>query len=75
MKGDQVGAMEYAKMLDDFMKTNLFKDYVKFGGKAKAIESIRDKMKKVDLQTRESLEDMMLELRREMVEEMEKAND
>ena len=75
MKGDQVGAMEYAKMLDDFMKTDLFKDYVKFGGKAKAIESIRDKMKKVDLQTRESLEDMMLELRREMVEEMEKAND
>ena len=37
-------------------------------------EAIRDKAKKVDLQTRESLEDMMLELRRELVEEMEKAN-
>jgi hypothetical protein len=74
MKGDQVGAMEFAKMLDDFMKTDLFKDYVKFGGKANAIESIRDKMKKVDMQTRESLEDMMLELRKEMVQEMEEAN-
>ena len=74
MKGDQIGVMEYAKMLDDFMKTDLFKDYVKFGGKAKAIESIRDKMKKVDLQTRESLETMMLDLRRQMVEEMEEAN-
>ena len=74
MKGEQVEAMEYAKMLDDFMKTDLFQEYVKFGGKTKAIEAIRDKAKKVDLQTRESLEDMMLELRRELVEEMEKAN-
>lgn len=74
MKGNQMESLEYAKMLDDFMKTDLFKDYVKFGGKAKAIETIRDKMKKVDMQTRESLEDMMLELRREMVQEMEEAN-
>ena len=74
MKGNQMESLEYAKMLDDFMKTDLFKDYVKFGGKAKAIEAIRDKMKKVDMQTRESLEDMMLELRREMVQEMEEAN-
>jgi hypothetical protein len=74
MKGDQIGAMEYAKMLNDFMETDLFKDYVKFGGKAKGIERIRDKMKKVDMKTRESLEDIMLELRKEMVEEMEEAN-
>ena len=74
MKGEQMEAMEYAKMLTDFMETDLFKDYVKFGGKAKAIERIRDKMKKVDMQTRESLEERMLELRKDMVEEMEKAN-
>ena len=73
MKGDQMGAMEYASMLNDFMKTDIFKEYTKFGGKAKAIEAIRDKMKKVDMQTREALEDMMLQLRKEMVEEMEQA--
>ena len=73
MKGDQMGAMEYASMLNDFMKTDIFKEYTKFGGKAKAIEAIRDKMKKVDMQTREALEDMMLQLRKKMVEEMEQA--
>ena len=73
MKGDMVGSMEFAKMLDDFTKTDAFKRYVDFGGKAKAIESLRDKMKKVDMKTRTTIEDAMLDLRKEMVEEMEQA--
>lgn len=74
MMGDKIGSMEYAKMLDDFMKTDLFKRYVEFGGYAKAIERIRDKLLKVDVETREMLEDVMLDIRKDMLEEMEKAN-
>jgi hypothetical protein len=74
MKGNMVGAMEYAEMLDEFMKTDAFERYTQYGGMTRAIEKIRDKLLKVDAKTRNELEDMMLELRKEMVEEMEKAN-
>lgn len=74
MKSNMVGAMEYAEMLDEFMKSDAFKRYATFGGTAGAIEKIRDKLLKVDVQTMGELEDIMLELRKEMVEEMEKAN-
>jgi hypothetical protein len=74
MKGNTIGSMEFAKMLDDYMKTETFNRYVEFGGKAGAIERLRDKIMKVDPKTRETIEEAMLDLRREMVEEMEKAS-
>jgi hypothetical protein len=75
MKGNVIGAMEYAEMLRDYTESDIFQRYSQFGSKAKAIERLRDKMMKVDPKTRETIEDAMLELRREMVEEMESAND
>ena len=75
MKGNMVGAMEYAEMLDEFMKTDVFQRYTQYGGMAKAVEKLRDQLLKVDNPTMEMLEDTMLEIRKEMVEEMEKAND
>ena len=74
MMGDAIQVDEFAKMLDDFMKSEIFKRYTSFGGKVKAIESLRDKMKKFDTQRRSELEDLMLELRKEMVQEMEEYN-
>ena len=74
MKGNMVGSIEYAEMLDEFMKTDAFKRYTQYGGMAKAIEKIRDQLLKVDNPTMEMLEDVMLDLRKQMVEEMEKAN-
>ena len=75
MKGNMVGAMEYAEMLDEFMKTEVFQRYTQYGGMAKAVEKLRDQLLKVDNPTMEMLEDIMLDIRKEMVEEMEKAND
>ena len=74
MKGNTIGAMEYAEMLRDYTESDIFQRYSQFGSKARAIEKMRDKMMKVDPKTRETIEDAMLELRREMVEEMESAN-
>ena len=62
-------------MLDEFMKTDVFQRYTQYGGMAKAVEKLRDQLLKVDNPTMEMLEDTMLEIRKEMVEEMEKAND
>lgn len=75
MKGNMVGAMEYAEMLDEFMKTDVFQRYTQYGGMAKAVEKLRDQLLKVDNPTMEMLEDTMLKIRKEMVEEMKKAND
>ena len=39
-----------------------------------AIERMRDNLLKVDVKTRGTLEDVMLDIRKDMLEEMEKAN-
>ena len=73
MKGNEMGSLEFAEMLDDYMKSDVFQRYSLFGGKAKAIEKIRDMLLKVDERTMDLMEDVMLQLRKEMVEEMEQA--
>ena len=74
MQGNEVNSLEYAKLLTEFTESDIFKRYTQFGSKAKAIEKMRDKMKKVDSYTRTSIEDAMLDLRRQMVEEMDAAS-
>lgn len=72
-QGDNVTALEYAKQIQEFTQTPEFKKYSRMAGYEKAIQKLSKAMKDVsDKATRERLEDKMLELRKTMVEELEK---
>ena len=72
-QGDNVTALEYAKQIQEFTQTPEFKKYSRMAGYEKAIQKLSKAMKDVsDKSTRERLEDKMLELRKTMVEELEK---
>lgn len=72
-QGDNVTALEYAERIEEFTQTPEFEKYSRMAGYEKAIQKLSKAMKDVsDKATKERLEDKMLELRKEMVEELEK---
>ena len=73
-RGDRLGAEEFAHMLEDFMNSDIFKRYAKYGAKAGAVKKLRDQIVKVDSTSRSAIENAMLQVRKEMVEEMDANN-
>lgn len=72
--GDQMGAMEYAQMMSDFMQTPEFQRYARVHGNVLAIKRLQTALKNADDRTRDALEDQMLQLKHQMVEELGKDN-
>ena len=70
LKGEDLKAQEYAQILSNFLDSDLFKQNAGFLGMTKAIERLSDKMKRLDSLSRSEIEDAMLELRKELVDEM-----
>jgi len=68
--GDQMGAMEYAQMLNDFMQTPEFQRYSKAHGNVNAIKRLQTALKSADGNSRDAIEDQILQLKRQMVDEL-----
>lgn len=72
--GDQLGAMEYAEMLNNFMATPEFQRYAQAHGQQNAIKRLTSSLKNANAQDRDQIEDMILQLKRQMVSELQMDN-
>ena len=72
--GDQMGAMEYAGMLNDFMQTPEYKRYEKAHGSVNAIKKLQTALKKSNDRSRDAIEDQILQLKKQMVNELERTD-
>lgn len=70
MRGDTLSAYEFAEQLNEFLNTPEVKRYEERAGRVKGEEKIRKAMKDMP-QNREEFEDIALQLRKELVEEMQ----
>ena len=69
---DRVSVEEFAARLQELMQTPEFERYQQRVGKVKAVEKLRQAMKDYPTK-RDMLEDRMLEIRKQLVEEMQQA--
>ena len=68
--------VEYARKLDELMNSDEYKRYKVFKGRQKAIKKVSDKLKETDDRNRiDSLNTRLMQLKEEMLEELEKADD
>jgi hypothetical protein len=68
--------IEYARKLDELMNSDEYKRYKVFKGRQKAIKKVSDKLKETDDRNRiDSLNTRLMQLKEEMLEELEKADD
>ena len=72
--GDQLGAMEYAEMLNNFMATPEYVRYAQAHGYQNAIKRLTSMLKNANPQDRDQIEDQLLQLKRQMVTELQKDN-
>ena len=72
--GDQMGAMEYAQMLNDFMQTPEFQRYSKAHGNINAIKRLQTALKSADGNSRDAIEDQILQLKKQMVDELKRTD-
>ena len=68
-KEDRVSVEEFAAKMQELMQTQEFERYQQRAGKVKAVERLRQAMKDYPTK-RDTLEDRMLEIRKQLVEEM-----
>jgi hypothetical protein len=71
-KEDRVSVEEFAAKMQELMQTPEFERYQQRAGKVKAVERLRQAMKDYPTK-RDTLEDRMLEIRKQLVEEMQQA--
>jgi hypothetical protein len=69
---DNVSAYEFAQKLQELMQTPEYKKYKEMEGGVKAAEKLKQSMKDYP-QRRDEYEDKMLEIRKQLVEELQKA--
>ena len=72
--GDQMGAMEYAEMLNGFMQTPEFQRYSKAHGNINAIKRLQAALKNADGNSRDAIEDQILQLKKQMVDELKRTD-
>lgn len=74
MSGDQLGAMEYAEMLNNFMATPEYVKYAQVHGYQNAIKRLTSMLKDVNPKNRDQVEDQLLQLKKQMVTQIQKDN-
>ena len=68
--------VEYARKLDELMNSDEYKRYKVFKGRQKAIKKVSDKLKDTNDRDRiDTLNTRLMQLKEEMLEELEKADD
>ena len=72
--GDQLGAMEYAEMLNNFMTTPEYMRYAQVHGYQNAIKRLTSALKNANPQDRDQIEDQLLQVKRQMVNELQTDN-
>lgn len=72
--GDQMGAMEYAQAMNDFMQTPEYQRYARLHGNVNAIKRLQTALKKADDRSRDAVEDQILQLKRQMVDELNRTD-
>ncbi|MBQ3812519.1 MAG: hypothetical protein II841_03020 [Bacteroidales bacterium] len=72
--GDQMGAMEYAQMMSDFMQTDEFQRYARAHGNVLAIKRLQTALKNASSRDRDGIEDQLLQLKRQLVNDLQTDN-
>lgn len=73
-KRAKMGSMEYAEKLNELINSDVFKRYQKVNSYKKAITKLNEALKQADATDREQIETLMMELKVDMLEELEQLN-
>ena len=73
-KRAKMGSIEYAEKLNELINSDVFKRYQKVNSYKKATTKINEALKQADATDREQIETLMMELKVDMLEELEQLN-
>lgn len=73
-KRAKMGSIEYAEKLNELINSDVFKRYQKVNSYKKAITKLNEALKQADATDREQIETLMMELKVDMLEELEQLN-
>ena len=69
-----MGAMEYAQIMSDFMQTDEFQRYARAHGNVLAIKRLQTALKNASSRDRDAIEDQLLQLKRQLVNDLQTDN-